>query len=87
MRRSAAGSFEGTPLSTLLQPSWDIRRQILALGRYPLSQSGESENRLALDRVRSNAGVAMLEVEEGDPGDTGASADANTLSPPGHLRH
>jgi hypothetical protein len=27
---------------------------------------------MELDRVRSNTGLAMLEVEEGDPGDTGA---------------
>jgi hypothetical protein len=30
-----------------------------------------------LDRVRSDPGLAVLEVEEGDPGDTGTLADAD----------
>ena len=50
--------------------------------RYPLRQTGESENRMELDRVRSNTGLAMLEVEEGDPGDTRSPAQANRLSCP-----
>jgi hypothetical protein len=40
---------------------------------------------MELDRVRGNTGLAMLEVEEGDPGDTGVAAQANGLSGPGHL--
>jgi len=37
---------------------------------------------MELDRVRSNTGLAMLEVEEGDPGDTRSPAQANRLSCP-----
>jgi hypothetical protein len=54
-------------------------------GERPLRHTRESENRMGLDRVPSNTGLAMLEVEEGDPGNTSASADANGLSSPGHL--
>jgi hypothetical protein len=44
--------------------------------------ASEAENRVELDRVRGYTGLAVLEVEEGDPGDTGVAADANGLSGP-----
>ena len=40
---------------------------------------------MELDRVRSNTRLPMLEIEEGNPGDTGTPAQANGLSRPGHL--
>jgi hypothetical protein len=59
------------------------------------AEAGETQYRVQLDRVRRDAGLAVGEVEEGDPGNAcssaragrgsvlGASAGADTASPAG----
>ena len=51
----------------------------------PLRKTGESENGMELDRVRSHAGLAVLEVEERDPSYDGIGAKSHCTPGSGHL--
>jgi len=49
------------------------------------SQAAEAEDRVQLDRVRRHPGLAVEEVEEGDPGNARSSAEPDVVSCYAHL--